>query len=296
LSGARPPAAALLLLLLPPAIWATQRQIDSRPGQRYLHEERLAVWSGDAVHKLFPGFEQVLADVYWLRAVQYYGGERAFHKGSEFPLLEPLIDITVSLDPRFLLGYRYGATFLAEHWPSGAGRPEAGAALLERGIAKNPGAWELYWDLGTIRYLHLNDPDGAARALLAGSDLPGAPIWLKTLGGRILADADRRETARLLWRQIYSENEGAIKDNALANLQYLDAADTLDRYRERLQQHHDRTGSWPASLEAVRASGPGRPLPLADPTGVRFDYNPSSGGVQIGRTSILWSLQPESGP
>jgi hypothetical protein len=294
-SRSRPPVAALGLLLLPGAIWATQRQIDSRPGQRYVHEERLAVWSGDAVHKLFPGFEQVMADVYWLRAVQYYGGERAFNMGSQFPLLEPLIDITVSLDPRFLLGYRYGATFLAEQWPSGAGRPEAGAALLERGIAQNPGAWELYWDLGTLRYLHLEDPDGAAQVLLEGSDLPRAPVWLKTLGGRILSKADRRETARMLWRQIFEQNDGAIKENAKVNLQYLDAAGVLDRLRERLRAHHERTGSWPATLEALQQPGSGR-LPLADPTGVGFDYNPSSGRVQLSRSSPLWWLQPESGP
>jgi hypothetical protein len=279
-------------LLLPGAIWATQRRIDSRPGARYLHEERLAVWSGDAVRKLLPGFEQVLADVYWLRAVQYYGGERAFNTGSRFPLLEPLIDITVALDPRFLLGYRYGATFLAEHWPSGAGRPEAGVALLERGIEQNPEAWQLYWDLGTIRYLFLGDPDGAAEALLAGAELAGAPAWLKSLGGRILGDSDRRETARLIWRQLYEEHEGAMKENALANLQYLDAADALDRLRERLADHRERTGSWPASLAAVQGRGPQR-LPTADPTGVSFDYNPSSGRVQLSRSSLLWSLQPE---
>jgi hypothetical protein len=295
MSGSRPPAVALALLLLPGAIWATQRQIDSRPGAQYLHEERLAVWSGEALRKLFPGFEQILSDLYWLQAVQYYGGERAFNEGSHFPLLEPLIDITVSLDPRFVLGYRYGATFLAEPWPSGAGRPAAAAALLERGITQNPETWQLYWDLGTIRFLQTGDPDGAAAALLAGADLPGAPSWLRSLAGRVLTGSNRRQTARLIWQQLYAEHEGALKSNALVNLQYLDAADALDQLRERLADYRARNGTWPASLEVLQTRSPAR-LPGADPTGVPFDYNPSSGHVGIARASILWALQPESDP
>lgn len=290
--SARPPAAALALLLLPPAIWATQRQIDARPGAEQLSQERLAVWSGDAIRKLLPGFEQVMADVYWLRAVQYYGGERYFNRGSRFPLLEPLIDITVDLDPRFLLGYRYGATFLAEHWPSGAGRPEAAEALLERGIARNPEAWQLYWDLGTIRYLFTRRHEEAAEVLLEGAELPGAPKWLVSLSGRILAEADRRETSRLIWRQLYAEHDGAMKENARMNLLYLDALDVIELHRERLDAFHERAGRWPPSLAAV-AGAAGASPPLEDPTGTPFDYNPETGAVTLSTSSLLWSLVPE---
>lgn len=291
--SARPPVAALVLLLLPPAIWATQKRLDARPEARHLSQERLAVWSGDAIRKLMPGLEQVMADVYWLRAVQYFGGERAFNRGSRFPLLEPLIDITVDLDPRLLLAYRYGAIFLAEYWPSGAGRPEAAESLLEKGIEANPETWELYWDLGTIRYLFLKDPDGAAKVLLEGAELPGAPEWLTSLGGRILADSDRRGTARMIWRQIYDEHEGAMKENAQLNLLYLDALDLLDLLRARLEDYHGRTGGWPPSLEAVAGTGRAR-LPVADPTGVAFDYNPTTGAVNLAQASALWSLLPEA--
>ena len=34
--------------------------------------------------RLFPGFESLAADVYWLRTVQYFGGERAFAAEKRF--------------------------------------------------------------------------------------------------------------------------------------------------------------------------------------------------------------------
>lgn len=288
----RPPLAAAALLLLPPAIWACQRQIDARLGDERHRIEPLLVWSGEAIRRASPGLEQVLADVYWLRAVQYYGGERAFNPESRFELLEPLIRTTVSLDPRFLLAYRYGAIFLAERWPSGAGRPAAAAALLERGIEANPESWELRWDLGTVRFLYERDSVAAAEVLREGADLPGAPVWLDTLAGRMLSDANERDTARMIWSELYRQNEGAIRENARTNLQYLDAVDALDALRARLRDFHERTGRWPPQLAAVQGRGAAA-LPLADPQGTPFRYDSEDGTVSIHPDSLLWTLVPE---
>jgi hypothetical protein len=153
--------------------------------------------------------------------------------------------------------------------------------------------WQLYWDLGTTRFLFLEDPDGAADVLLTGAELPDAPAWLKALGGRVLSNYDRRGTARLLWQQVYDEHTGAMRDNALMNLQYLDALDLVDEYQRRLTAFRERTGSWPASLAAVAGSGAAR-LPEIDPAGTAFDYNPESGRVRLSRSSLLWALAPNN--
>ena len=86
----------------------------------------LYLWSGAHVKRLFPGFEGLAADVYWLRTVQYFGGQRLFATSKRFELLRPLIEITTTLDPRLEIAYRYGAIFLSEPSPARGGAPARG--------------------------------------------------------------------------------------------------------------------------------------------------------------------------
>jgi len=280
------------LWLLPVAvgIWATQERIDTR--RRPAEHQRLLVRSGDTLRKLFPGLELIVADLYWLRSVQYYGSQSLRFREARYDLLEPLIGITTTLDPRFLVAYRYGAIFLAESHPRGAGRPDAAARLLEQGIARNPRQWQLRWELGFLRYLYQEDPEGAATILLEASDLPDAPYWLETMAGRMALAADQRDTSRAIWQQLYELNEGAIRSNALLNLQYLDALDVLDALRARIRRYAAATGHHPARLADLSRWG-GPPLPTQDPTGTPFRYDSRTGEVGVGHGSALWYLQPE---
>ena len=69
----------LLLALVPVVVW-THSGLDERLASR-ADDEILYLWSGDQVSTLFPGFEGLAADVYWLRTVQYFGGQKAFTEG-----------------------------------------------------------------------------------------------------------------------------------------------------------------------------------------------------------------------
>ena len=63
------------------------------------------------------GYDGLLADIYWTRAVQYFGSKH--HEGSRnFDLLAPLLEITTTLDPHLLVAYEYGANFLAPKPPA----------------------------------------------------------------------------------------------------------------------------------------------------------------------------------
>ena len=78
-----------------------------------------SVWTGKVAKALSFGFADVLADLYWMRAIQYYGTQKQI--GTGFANLYPLLDTAVELDPRFSIVYRYGAVFLSEPLPIGAG-------------------------------------------------------------------------------------------------------------------------------------------------------------------------------
>ena len=151
--------ALLPVLLAMAGVIPVQRRIDASLGGFRAQEEVLYVWSGEHIRRVSPGIENLMADVYWLRTVQYFGGVRAFSREKRFELLDPLMNITITFDPRFEIAYRYGAVFLCEPWPVGKGNPRAGVALLERGVRTLPASWRLRQDLGYFRFIFLNDAD-----------------------------------------------------------------------------------------------------------------------------------------
>src|SRR3954453_1703526 len=77
--------------------------------QRYpnppISEESLYLTSGRALQRLTAGYNTVAADLYWIRALQYFGGLRLRRSAANPPagppadyhLLYPLLDITTTL-------------------------------------------------------------------------------------------------------------------------------------------------------------------------------------------------------
>ncbi len=103
-------------------------------------EEVLYIPSPKAIKRLSLGYDGLLADIYWTRAVQYFGNKH--NVGAEnFNLLAPLLEITTALDPHLVVAYEYGSNFLAPHPPNGAGMPDRAIKLDEFGIRNNPDEW-----------------------------------------------------------------------------------------------------------------------------------------------------------
>src|SRR5687767_13106171 len=54
------------------------------------------------------GFTNLVADVYWIRAVVYYGSRRAETRADKnYELLYPFLDVVTRLDSRFQIAYRF---------------------------------------------------------------------------------------------------------------------------------------------------------------------------------------------
>jgi tetratricopeptide (TPR) repeat protein len=280
----RPGLLALPLLGL---VFWLQARVDRQLGASRAQGEVLYLWSGQHVRRLFPGFEGVAGDLYWLRTVQYFGSSRAFEHGSRMPLLGPLLDITVTLDPRMEVAYRYGAIFLGERVPLGAGRPQEAVALLERGTKALPGNWRIRQDLGFFYFLYLDDHRRAAEVLLEAVNLPGAAFWLRFMAADILARGGDRDTARRMWRQIYEQSEGVVRANALVNIEVLDALGQAERLTGLVAEFTRRTGQRPRSLEELRASGL-LSGPAVDSSGTPFVYDAETGRVRVSPHSTLY--------
>lgn len=279
---------ALLLVLVAPLVWLSQARIDRLTGSFRAQEEVLYLWSGEHVKRLVPGFENLAADLYWLRTVQYFGGQRLFASGKRFELLGPLIDITTTLDPRLEIAYRYGAVFLSEQPPLGAGRPKDGVAVLEKGARALPLSWRLRQDLGFFHFLFLKDASTAARVLEQASFIPGAPFWLRTMGAQLALKGGERAQSRAMWRQMFEQaEEGILRENARMWLGILDSLDLSDALGQAVSEFQSRHGRRPSRLEELVSAGLWRG-PLVDGASVPFGYDVGTGRVFIQESSPMW--------
>src|ERR1700691_4687595 len=150
-------------------------------------QEVLYISSPKALKRLSLGYNGLLADIYWTRAVQYFGSKH-FAESQHYDLLAPLLEITTALDPHLTVAYEFGANFLAPKPPNGAGQPQRAIELSEFGIRNNPNEWRLYYDLGFIYYMELEDYGNAQKAFADGAKLPNThqimplmpPKWQET--------------------------------------------------------------------------------------------------------------------
>src|SRR5207244_7142263 len=119
-------------------------------------EEVLYIPSPKVMKRLSLGYDGLLADIYWTRAVQYFGNK--LNVGAEnFNLLAPLLEITTVLDPHLVVAYEYGSNFLAPHAPNGVGMTDIAMIFDEIGIIIKHDDVGVFYDLGFIYYTELHD-------------------------------------------------------------------------------------------------------------------------------------------
>jgi tetratricopeptide (TPR) repeat protein len=253
-------AAALLVASLA-ASAILLRRIDQIRPQATL-KEVLFISSPTVLKRASLGYDGLLADIYWTRAVQYFGN-RHHNAAESYDLLAPLLEITTHLDPHLTVAYQFGASFLAPDPPQGAGQPERAIQLMEYGIQNNPDDWKLYYNLGFVYYMDIKDYGKAAAAFARGSQVRNAHPFLKVLAAQMAQHAGEFETARMLWNATYqATNDRLIRENAYKHLRALRVDEDVTHLQQEVTRFGQRTGRLPASMaELVTAEGlPGIPL------------------------------------
>lgn len=280
------PIVFLLLIVAFLGIYWIQSAIDRQTGLIRQSEEVLYLPSGKLLKALSLGHYGLIADVYWMRAVQYYGGKR-LQNANQYPLLEPFIDIATTLDPQLLHAYRFGSIFLSEKSPIGAEKPEQAVVLLKKGIRYNPNEWQLYRDLGFVYYWYLEDYKKAAEWFLEGSKNPKAAKWMKTFAAELLAKGNTRETAKFLWQEVYDTSDSeALRKNAKENLIRLQALDDIDILKTVVSKVEAKTGRRVLSLQELVSLGLLKRLPL-DPKGFPYILDPNTGEIGLSPESTV---------
>jgi len=228
-------------------------------------EEALYIPSPKILQRMSLGYTGLLADIYWTRAVQYFGAHHHV-RSKQYKLLQPLLDIATTLDPHLTVAYEFGATFLAQKPPEGAGDPDAAVRLVERGVRENPSEWRLYYNLGFIHYFERKDYAAASDAFERGSRVPGAFPWMKVMAADTSQHAGDLQTARFLWSNLYETTESEdIRVNAAKHLRALQVDEEVSALEKLTSAFHERIGRWPTGWAELVVAGYLRGVPL-DPT------------------------------
>jgi len=242
-------------------------QMDQTRGKATL-QETLYISSPKVLKRMSLGYDGLLADIYWTRAVQYFGGHHA-ERNSEYELLAPLLTIATTLDPQLTPAYEFGSNFLSPKPPYGAGKPKEAVELVEYGIRHNPNDWRLYFNLGFIYYMELNDPAKAADAFTRGAQLPDNHPWLKILAARMAGAAGDTKTARMMWGATYETTaDKMVRANAAAHLKALQVDDDIGTLDNIVARYQLANGRPPGNFADLIRSGllPGVPVdPLGNP-------------------------------
>ena len=245
----------------------------------------LYLQSGAAADRLALSFDSLAADVYWIRTIQHYGRDyKNRGRAARFELLQPLLDLTTTLDPHFLIAYRFGAIFLAQSPPDGPGRPDQAIALLEKGLKANPDKWQLAHDIAFTHSLYTGDFEAAVTWFKRAASLPRAPEWIAPLAAGTAAQGGNRAAARQMLRELKGSQEEYIRRAAERMILQLDALDAVDVLQRLVGQFRERHGRLPTGWSELLRVVP------RDTSQVAFAYDPATGAVSISPDSPLMPL------
>jgi len=250
-------------------VWKLQEKVDAERTALRLEAEELTLRSPGVMKKLSLEYAPLMGAIYWTRAVQYYG-QKHHMKDQNLELLWPLLDISSTLDPNLIVAYRFGAMFLSDAPPRGAGEPDKAVELLERGIKANPDYWRFYQDLGDVYYFDEKNYLKASQAFEEGSRNPAAMGWMKIMAAKIAAEGESLETSYALWLDVYqTTTDKDIRKNAEVHLRLVKAQMDLRNLDLLADEYAKKAGKPARSISNLVQAGllPGQPL---DPAG--FPY------------------------
>ncbi len=277
-------ALALVLLLGFAGVWKLQKRIDAQRQAVEIEDDQVLLRSTKLVKALSLEYAPMVADIYWTRAVQYFGNKHHLHQ-MDLRLLWPLLDLTSTLDPNLLPVYHFGSTFLSDAPPRGMGRPDLAVQLIERGLRANPEDWRLYYDLGYVYYFDKKDYAKASAAFYEGSKNPNAYYWMKVMAAKIAAEGDSLETSMFLWQDVYNTTKDErVRENALTHLQLLRAKEDCKQIDALADEYEKRLGRRPARISELVQAGLLKGVPV-DALGYAYTLS------EDGKAELMWRVR-----
>jgi len=147
--------------------------IKAQKADRRATFERRVIPSAQSLKLLSLGYDQLIADLFWLGFVQYVGNSEQ-RQLDRYGLAFDYLDIVTTLDPKFTRPYWFAAFIVG----SEMGRPDLSQSLIERGLQTDQESWYLPFIAGINQYLFAQKEMEAAKYYRKAAKFPDAPPWL----------------------------------------------------------------------------------------------------------------------
>jgi hypothetical protein len=157
--------------------------------------------SGKYLKPLMLGFDQIAADILWIKAIGYFGGH--YMTDRNYQWLYHILDLTTTLDPYFRYPYEFGGVVLAVEKEDF----EHSNKLLKKGMQYHSDYWRFPFYLGFNSFFRLKDPETAARYISTAAALPDCPSYLPKLAASLYAHSGQKETALNFLNRMYQDME-----------------------------------------------------------------------------------------
>src|SRR5256886_3529641 len=159
-------------LLLVVGLHLLQVRIDAQRAVTPKLQRFMYLPQGEYLRGAVLGYEQVVADLLWIQAIQAMGERKVTEEAGHW--IYRALDVITTLDPKFVRVYEVGGIALATL----VVHIDESNRILEKGIQHNPDVWTLPYLLGFNYYFELHDDAKAADYIAKASRLPGAPEYL----------------------------------------------------------------------------------------------------------------------
>ena len=107
--------------------------------------------SGDLLKPFTLGFNQVIADYFWIKTVGYFGEHLMSDRN--YPWLYHMLDLVTTLDPHCIWPYYFGGIILSLE----AHQVDQSNLILKKAIHYHPDNWQFLFFLGFNYWYHDNN-------------------------------------------------------------------------------------------------------------------------------------------
>jgi len=243
-------ALAVLLLALCGTIFSLQLVIDADKGEGAAVESFMYLPDPEHLKVASLGYEELVADLLWLKAVQNMGQRQI--SGLGYDWIYKALDTVTTLDPLYIAPYETGGLILTIV----ADKVDLSNKLLEKGVENNPDVWQLPFYLGFNYFYYLRDFPTAARYLDQAAKIDGSPGYLPMLVSRMYIQSENAAASLCFLQAMYDRTEDErVRASLLGRMDEVKTYMVVGALQKVVDEYEKRMHRRPMDIEELVRTG-----------------------------------------
>lgn len=191
------------------------------------------------------GYDQILADIYWLSFIQYFGDNEA-RNSDHYAKCYDYLNLVSALDPHFVQAYWFALFAVGTEQK----RPDLASKIISRGLAANQDNWYLPYIAGVNEFINSRNDKEAAKYYKMAAKFPGSPPWLARQAQILDTNLPRLVKEIRTWNTVYQSNpdglvRAAARDKLIGLWRYVYRHTPDDRFRREVVKQLEKLGARP---------------------------------------------------